>query len=142
MQVATGNSPIVEAIEIAEKGTTGEIRVHLSRHWLERDCYRRAEKLFARFNMSRTTNRNAVLLYVNLRKRKFAVIGDVGIHKAVGQQYWNELVAALKEDLSKMKSENAIALAVATIGATLAKFFPADLDAENPNELPNEVTTD
>ena len=136
-------SPIIRAIAEAEKGTTGEIRVHLSKKLIEKDPYGRALKLFDRFGMTRTTNRNAVLIYVNLRRHKFAIIGDEGIHKAVGQQYWEGLAKALQEDLKKIaEPEHAIALAVTTVGATLQRFFPADLDATDHDELPNEVTED
>lgn len=135
-------SPIVLAIMEAEKGTTGEIRVHLSKRWFEKDPYAHACKLFMQYGMTRTANRNAVLLYVNLRKRKFTIIGDEGIHRVVGQQYWEELARCLANDLRSTCSENAIALAVRTIGATLHRFFPAEEGAENPDELSNDVTTD
>ena len=135
-------SPIVRAIAEAEKRTTGEIRVHLSRRWLERDPYERAHKLFHQYGMTRTAQRNGVLLYVNLRRRKFAIVGDEGIHREVGQQYWEELARALHEDLLSTHVENAVAISVRTIGATLQRFFPVDLDSQNPDELPNDVLED
>lgn len=147
VQVAIGNqkvrhSPIVHAITEAESNTTGEIRVHLSRRWFEKDPCQRALKLFHRFGMTRTTHRNAVLLYVNLRRRKFAVIGDEGIHQAVGQKYWQDLAEQLRQDLHSTQMENAIALAVLTIGKTLRQFFPADSNSPHHNELPNDVSED
>jgi len=138
----TKESPIVHAIEAAEAGTTGEIQVHLTKRWVEKDAFSRAQKLFHQFGMTRTTNRNAVLLYVNFRKHKFAIIGDEGIHKVVGQHYWEELAKHLQQDLRSTHAENAIAMAVMTIGQTLKKYFPADLDAHNSNELPDHVSED
>lgn len=134
------NSPIVKAIALAEAGTTGEIRVHLSRRWYEPDPFNRASRLFDEFGMRRTSHRNAVLLYVNLRRHKFAVIGDEGIHKAVGQHYWERLSRNLSENLRSTHFENAIADAVRMIGETLRRYFPLDLDASNPNELGDELT--
>ena len=133
-------SPIVLAIAEAEKHTTAEIRVHLTRRFFERDPFGRAQKLFADFGMRRTANRNGVLIYVNLRKHKFAIIGDTGIHEAVGQVYWDQLAVALANDLKKEKFENAIAVAVLTVGETLRKFFPLETAKHNPNELPDLVT--
>lgn len=118
------HSPIVRSIALAETRTTGEIRVHLSRKIFERDPLVRAQKLFRQFGMGQTTHRNAILLYVNLRRKKFAIIGDEGIHQHVGQRYWDELVAELKKDLRGTHMENAIALAVRTIGVTLERYFP------------------
>ena len=143
VQVAPGKySPIVRAINEAEKGTTGEIRVHLSRKWFDKDPYRSALRVFNRFGMSRTSHRNGVLLYVNLRKKNFAIVGDEAIHGNVGQRYWEELVRHLRADLHSTHFENAIAMAVSTIGITLKKFFPLERGVEHENELSNEVTTD
>lgn len=135
-------SPIVQAIADAERGTTGEIRVHVSRSWVEKDAYAHAQRLFEQHGMTRTAQRNAVLFYVNARRHKFAIIGDEGIHKVVGQKYWEGLAQMLHEDLQSTHLENAIALAVRTIGITLQKYFPADPEAHNPNELPDDVTED
>lgn len=138
-------SPIVTAIEEAESRTTGEIRVHLSRRWWEKDPYTRAETLFKRFGMAGTRHRNAVLLYVNVRKHKFAIIGDSGIHARVGQAYWEELTKALAQDLKSTHLEKALALAVRTIGVTLEHYFPLEEkhpDSSGAKELPNEVTED
>jgi uncharacterized membrane protein len=135
-------SPIVQAIAEAEKATTGEIRVHLSRRLWDPDPYGRARRLFAEYGMTRTAQRNGVLLYINLRKRRFALVGDEGVHQTVGQKYWEDLAQALHEDLMSTHIENAVAIAVRTIGATLQRFFPADLDSQNPDELSNEVTHD
>ena len=136
------NSPIVTAIARAERVSTGEIRVHLSRRRWERDPLARARLLFQKFGMHATRERNGVLLYVNLRKRVFAVVGDEGIHKAVGADYWQELMKALREDLHSTHIENAIALAVQTIGFTLQRYFPAKAGDKNPNELPDIVSED
>jgi uncharacterized membrane protein len=147
-QVAAGrekliqHSPIVDAIARAEQGTTGEIRVHLSRSWFERDAYRHAQRLFAQFNMHQTAQRNGVLLYVNLRRHLFAVVGDDGIHQHVGQEYWEMLAGRLAQNLHETHPEKAIALAVLEIGEKLRLHFPSHLDGPNPNELPNVVSED
>ncbi|MDR3606178.1 MAG: TPM domain-containing protein [Oligoflexia bacterium] len=135
------HSKIVASIAEAEGQTTGEIRVHLSRHWIEPNAFARATYLFKKFGMTETTHRNAVLLYVNLRKRKLAVIGDISIHAKVGQRFWDELMATLQVDLRSTYYENAISTAVLRIGQVLKLHFP--LEGENhSNELPNIVTED
>ncbi len=135
-------SKIVESIAKAETRTTGEIRVHISKRWIERDPMKRAQKLFLRLGMNRTQLKNAVLLYVNLRRRKFAIYGDEGIHKSMGQKYWEKIARELSQDLRGTHHENAIALAVNKIGDALAENFPIDPMNSNPNELSNDVTTD
>lgn len=136
-------SPIIEAIAAAESGTTGEIRVHIAKHWIERAPFARATRLFEHFNMFRTTDRNAVLFYINPRKRKFAIVGDIGIHNVVGQKYWESLSATLRKDLRSTHPENAIALAVLQIGEILREHFPREEPSQpKVNQIPDLVTED
>jgi uncharacterized membrane protein len=40
--------------------------------------------------MEQTKDRNGVLLYIAMESKQLAIYGDEGIHKIVGQDYWNE----------------------------------------------------
>ena len=126
--MAAGN-PIVRALSYVEKKSTGEIRVHISKRLIERDPMGRALTLFDDYKMTQTTHRNGVLLYINLRRKKFAVMADEGIHRIVGQRYWDELMVNLREDLLSTYFENAIAMAVFTVGTTLERHFPIDRES-------------
>ena len=129
-----GTSPIVQAIALAESGTTGEIRVHLSKRPFERSPLSRATQLFEQFGMSLTHQHNGVLLYVNLRRRKFAIVADTGITAAAGPRYWDQLGRSLRENLLATHPEHAIALAVQEIGNVLRKHFPSDLNPARSEE--------
>ena len=118
-------SPILIALTESERGSTGEIRVHLSRRWLERDAFARAAKLFREFGMVKTAKRNGVLIYVNLRRHKFAIVGDAGITEVVGNRYWEKLGRELAVDLRSTHHENAVAMTVRRVGDALRKHFPA-----------------
>lgn len=123
--MANGNTdPIVHAIALAETGTTGEIRVHLSKRFFEKSPLNHALWLFDRFGMSRTLQRNAVLLYVNLRSRRFAVVADQGLDQTLGQKYWQLFTHELSEDLRGTDPERAIAMGVARLGEKLKLHFP------------------
>ncbi len=146
-QVAAGkwnspHSPIVDAIARAETGTTGEIRVFLTQRFMEPNAFKRATKLFRAHGLQKTRDRNAVLLYVNLRRRKIAIIGDQGIHVKVGDSYWQTLLTRLQTDLRSMHPEVAIASAVAAIGHTLQAHFPVQAGELNANELSDEILGD
>jgi uncharacterized membrane protein len=117
-------SPIVDAIREAESETSAEIRVHLSRRLWERNPYQRAMRLFQQYGMSGSAQRNSVLFYVNLRRKKFAIVGDEGAHTAVGQRFWEELSRETKRNMISTHPENAIALIIRKLGARLAKHFP------------------
>ena len=122
------NSKIIAAIREAEEKTTGEIRVHLSKRWIERDPMKTARKIFHKAELHGSLHKNSVLLYVNLRRKHFAIVGDQGIHDHVGQVYWERIVRELAQDLRSTHRDNAIAIAIQKIGDTLAKAFPAEAD--------------
>lgn len=150
VQVEAGKnlSPIIQAIADCEALTTGEIRVHMSRRYFDGEPARRAHKIFDELQMFRTTHRNAVLLYVNLKKRTFAVHADEGFYQRVNQtrgaHYWNQVALMLQQDLLSTHYERAISRAVRRIGFVLAQEFPSENDplATRTDELSNEVTHD
>ena len=58
-----------------------------------------------------------------LKRKKFAIVGDEGIHKKVGQRYWEEIARALEKTSRRRIRREAIANAVLKIGEVLAKLF-------------------
>ena len=117
-------SPIVKSLAYLSRQTTGQVHVHIVSKFFERDVLGGALKVFDQYNLSQTTQRNGVLIYLNRSTQRFAVISDEGIHRAVGQRYWDELTVNMKEDLLGTYFENAIALSVYTLSVTLKKHFP------------------
>jgi uncharacterized membrane protein len=118
--------PIVRAIALAEAGTTGEVRVHLSKRLFEKNAFNQALWLFDRFGMSRTKQRNAVLLYVNLRRHRFAVVADQALHQTLGQNYWQQFSREFAEEMRGTDPERGIAIAVAWLGEKLKLHFPEE----------------
>lgn len=128
---------IVEAIDRAEEGTTGEIRVHIEFRCKD-DPLKRAEDLFHELKMDQTERRNGTLLYIAVKDRKTAIFGDAGISSQVDDQFWQQeidkLIGYFKEDQYEAGIENV----VGDIGEKLKQFYPGD-DA-NPNELRNDIS--
>ena len=79
------------AIRSAERRTSGQVRVAVARFSFWGSVRRAADAAFARLRMNRTRRRNAVLLFVAPRLRKFAVIGDAGIHERVSDAFWDRI---------------------------------------------------
>lgn len=125
--VAGKSSPILKALQYVSKKSTGEVRVHVVKNPFEKDPMGSALEVFDEYGMTRTTDRNAVLIYINLKTKAFSVIADEGIHRAVGQRYWDELAMNMKEDLQSTQFENAVALTIFTLAVTLEKFFPREV---------------
>ena len=129
---------LITAIEQAELETSGEIRVHLSRRFFETDLLKSAKQKFDDLGMHDTREKNAVLLYFNLRKRKFALWAGEGLHQKVKQDFWNELVHEIKRAIHEKDITHGMIHAISKIGAALGKHFPhKDGDL---NQLSNEIT--
>jgi uncharacterized membrane protein len=131
---------VVEAIKTAEQRTSGEIKVHVEARCPGGDPMKRATELFERLGLTRTRERNGVLLYLAMRDRQFAIFGDQGIHAEVGAQFWSEAAARLTEAFAGGRFGDGIVAAVEAIGARLAQRFPPRSD--DRNELSDDISTD
>lgn len=135
---------IARGITDAEARTSGQIRVHLEPRVPRKHFGRslapldRAREVFARLGMHRTRDRNGVLVYIALRDRKLAIVGDDGVHARVGDDYWERLRDGMIDHLKREAPRDAIVHAVRDLGATLAQHFPHRPD--DVDELPNTVS--
>ena len=127
---------IVAAIREAESATSGEIRVYLERkakgHVMEH-----AKKVFEKIGMTKTKRRNGVLIYLSLKDRSFAILGDRGIHEQVGDNFWKETAAAMQEFFSREDFAGGLESIIKKIGLKLKSIFPKQQD--DTNELPDSL---
>jgi uncharacterized membrane protein len=127
---------VVRAIAAAEAKTSGEIRVFIQRGEVE-DPVAAAQVQFVKLGMTRTRERNGVLIFVAPRLQKFAVIGDEGIHAKCGEPFWQRLVEAMRTHFKAEHFTDAVVHAIEQTGELLADHFPRRPD--DRNELPNTV---
>jgi len=130
---------IVAAIAEAERKSSGEIRVHVTRR-RPADLEERARRRFELLGMTRTAERNGVLFYIAPAARRFQVLGDSGIHEKCGVDFWREIAGEMEEHFRKGEFTQGIVRGVEHVGELLARHFPrsrADRD-----ELPNLPTED
>ena len=130
---------IVAAIGKAEKTTSGEIRVFISRHE-PADAIVAAQQQFAHLGMDRTSEKNGVLIYMAPLARKFAIIGDAGVHERCGDEFWRAVAAQMTGHFRKGEFTPGILHAISKAGELLAKHFPAQPD--HPNQLPDDIAHD
>jgi len=128
---------IRKAIDEAERRTSGEIRVSIAPFFLG-DVEQAAESTFRRLGMERTRDRNAVLFFFVPSRRRFAVIGDEGIHARVGPDFWPKVVEAVAERFRKAEYTEGLVEGIETVGRELAAHFPFHAETD-VNELPNEI---
>lgn len=129
---------IVEAIQQAEKQTSGEIRVFVESKCSYMDALDRAAEIFSKMQMQNTAERNAVLIYVAVKDRQLAIFGDEGIHKKVGNEYWSRLVKQMISHFDKNNFAEGIRHCVSEVGKDLQKHFPHHKYTDK-NELPDDI---
>lgn len=132
------NRIIVKAIRHAEQRTSGEVRVFVESRCSWVDAIDRAAEIFFTLQMEKTEQRNAVLVYIALKDRQLAVFGDEGIHKKVGTEYWQKVVAEMLSTFNKEDYAKGIAECVIQIGEALTTHFPFDRGTDK-NELPDTI---
>lgn len=128
---------IVKAITIAEKNTSGEIRVHIENK-SEKPPLERAKEVFLSLEMNQTEARNGVLFYVGVSDKTFAILGDEGIDKAVESDFWNVTKDVVIEHFKNNHYKDGLVAGILSAGERLKMFFPY---AENDtDELSNEIS--
>lgn len=127
---------IVAAIAAAEKKTSGEIRVHVH-HASVADPIASGKKVFEKLGMTKTAEKNGVLVFVAPRSKSFAILGDSGIHEKCGDDFWSETAAAMSDHFRKEDFSGGIVATVEALGSELAEHFPRG--HKDRDELSNEI---
>ena len=128
---------VQQAIREAERQTSGELRVSVSRFFWG-DVRKVADRAFGRLGMTATAQRNGILFFIVPSRRRFVVLGDKGIHAKVGQDFWNDLTAAISAEFKKGRFQEGLLNGIAEAGARLGAAFPYN-PATDKNELPDDI---
>jgi uncharacterized membrane protein len=128
---------IIEAIRIAEKNTSGEIRVHLENQ-NNGNSETRAMELFHYLKMDNTRLQNGVLIYMAIDDKVFSIYGDKGINDIVGLDFWNSTKDIMAFYFKKGQFKQGLITGIIKIGEQLEIHFP--WHHHDINELPNEIS--
>jgi uncharacterized membrane protein len=140
---ALDHQRITGAITEAEKRTSGQLRVFIC-HKPVTDALPAARERFKELGMEKTIERNGILIFFAPEARRYAVVGDQGIHERCGgDEFWRTVVDKTMRPLLKSGHfTEAIVQAIAEIGRELAVHFPPRTDGTASNELPDAVEED
>ena len=134
---AAQKEQIVSAIRDAEKLTSGEIKVHVEPKCTG-DAMHRALQIFHQLGIHKTTHKNGVLIYLATEDRRFAVLGDSGIHAKVPANFWDGTKEVMKAHFKKGELVEGILFAIRETGSHLAQYFPPS--ADDKNELSDDIS--
>ncbi len=129
---------IIDAVRNAEQRTSGEVRVFVESRCRYVNAIDRAVEIFENLQMQKTELRNATLVYVAVKDRQLAVLGDEGIHQKVGNEYWANEVMKMINAFNRDNIAEGIRQCVLNIGEALARHFPYDRSTDK-NELPDDI---
>ena len=127
----------MEAIQEAEKNTSGEVRIFIESRCKYVDPVDRAKEIFFSLKMEQTKDRNAVLLYLALDDHQLALFADEGIYQRLGTEFWNQEVKKIIAAFTKDDHTGGICKVIEDIGEALQYHFP--YEAADKNELPDEI---
>ena len=130
-------SAIVEAICVAEKNTSGEIRVHIEAT-TSLDAYDRAMEVFHELNMDATELQNGVLIYLAVNDKTFVICGDKGINDVVASDFWDCTRDAMVSQFKLGNYKQGLIDGILNAGEQLKKYFP--WQEGYTNELSNEIS--
>jgi uncharacterized membrane protein len=128
---------IVEAIGLAEKRTSAELRVHADKY-CKSDAGNKAANVFKRLKMNRTEDRNGVLIYISVLDHKFSIIGDAGINEKVSADFWESTRDKMLGEFQKGELVSGIKRGIEEAAGQLAKHYPYKSD--DKNELSNDIS--
>ncbi len=87
--------------------------------------------------MDKTAQKNGVLILIAVTQKKFAIVGDEGIDRFMGQEGWNSVRDILSSRFAQGRFAEGLVEAVHEVSRVLADHFPP-VEGDR-NELPNTV---
>jgi uncharacterized membrane protein len=128
---------IVEAIRMAEKETSGEIRVHIEKT-TPKIHFDRASEVFHELKMDETELKNGVLIYLAIDDHKFVICGDKGINDVVPEGFWDLTKNVMAARFKSGNFKQGLIEGITKAGEQLRQHFPYEDD--DTNELSNEIS--
>ena len=134
---STEEQEIINAIQTAERNTSGEIRVHIEQG-IHKDPFERAKEVFHFLEMDQTKLQNGVLIYVAINDRTFAICGDKGINDVVPKDFWNSTKNIMQSHFRKGDFKQGLIEGILKAGEQLQNYFP--WNGDDVNELKDEIS--
>ena len=128
---------IVEAIRLAEKNTSGEIRVHIEQT-TSKVPFDRALEVFYELKMHETQLQNGVLIYLAVADKQFVICGDKGINEVVATDFWDSTKEIIANQFKKGNFKQGLIDGITQAGEQLKTYFP--WQENDTNELSNEIS--
>jgi uncharacterized membrane protein len=128
---------LLEKIGQIENRSSGEVRLHVTDRRVK-DTLEAARKTFTALGITRTRRRNGVLVFLSLPSRTFAIVGDEGIDRVTGPQYWESLRDTMAKRFSAGSYADGLLDILDRVEAVLVEHFP--YEEGDVDELPDDIS--
>ena len=122
-------------IAAVERMTSAEFKIIIcARAWF--GIKSKARKLFKKYNLHKTVERNGVLILLVEKDREFLVYGDEGINSRVGERFWLDVKTAMADHFVVGNIATGLSLGLRLLADILVEHFPKKDEAD---ELSNAI---
>ncbi len=123
-------------ISTLETLTSAEFKIVFCQHaWA--GIQHKAEKIFKKYRLDKTRERNTVLLLIAQKDRELLIYGDEGIHQRSSTEHWPAVRDAIINDFRCGDFYTGISTGIEMVAENLMQHFPVTDD--NHNEVSNEI---
>ncbi len=121
----TEEEQIISAIKAAEHSTSGEIRFYVESK-CDGDAYERGVAIFHHLQLHEKNHRNGVLIYLAVKDKKFAIVGDEGIHTKVTDVFWEDVRSKMLDIFKTGNLVAGVCEGIKLVGEKMKESFPID----------------
>jgi putative membrane protein len=114
------------------------IRLFTSADRMRHKVKLRAERAFAQHNLSRTRDRNGLLIMISLLEHQVYVLAEQPLFELAPAAIWDQIVAEVIGPVKAGDIIGGLCRGIEQAGVLLAQYCPAR-PGDNPNELPDEL---
>ena len=128
-------------IGMAERGSSGQVRMIVEAHWplmqvKRTDPRQRAIEWFSQLRVWDTEHNNGVLLYLLFAERRVEIVADRGFNTLVTQAQWDAICRALEKHFGNGAFETGLSEGIAAIGELQREHFAADMGPNEQSDRP------
>ncbi len=130
-----------KAIGMAERGSSGQIRLVIEANWpllqVKRGVVRsRAVEWFSQLHVWDTEHNNGVLIYLLFAERRVEIVADRGAARSTPQAQWDSICRSMEAHFAREAFELGLIEGVNAIGNLLRTHFAADANRNEQSDRP------
>ncbi len=134
-------SAVEKAIGMAERGSSGQIRLVIECHWplwqvTQQSARARALEWFSHMRVWDTEHNNGVLIYLLFAERDVEILADRGFNGKVSSAQWEAICQLMESNFREGRFDNGLAEGVNAIGDLLREHFASDMAKNEQSDRP------